>query len=211
MINDFLSLAKSRITPKFRDGENYNKVNDFLNQFFNDNKIDITIIKDMKNLDTEYTFVLNELGKLLGVERPILKIGIQVSGFFQYGINGYGLAPYAEEDDALDIRPATDEEYRRLLKAASRLTFFEGTINEMVKLLNDLTDKECYIVNGRGEYDIIVKSTLTSEEKALIEFFVAKFNILTVQSNLLGTASVGTQPFQYGVTGYGTAPYIEQW
>tara|TARA_R110000744_G_scaffold22731_3_gene57958 strand:+ start:707 stop:1336 length:630 start_codon:yes stop_codon:yes gene_type:complete len=207
----YATIAKSRITPKFRDAPNFNKILEFLTEPLDDSTSDIEIIKNMKNIDNANTFVLNEIGILLGVARPILKIGISVNGFFQYGVNGYEISPYAGIDDALDIRDATDDEYRRLLKAVAKISLTRGTIDEVVSLFNELTTGNTYIINGNGSFSIIFKRDLTAIEKALIEVFSEYFNILCVEKTLLGTIPIGGVAFQYGVSGYGTSQYIEKW
>lgn len=207
----YTTTAKTRITPKFTDGKNFEKLLEFLTEPLDDSTIDIAIIKDMKNLDTEYTFALNEIGKLLGIERPILKIGITTDGYFQFDTNGFDNLPFASEEDALDIRNATDSEYRKLLKAGARLSLFRGTIDEVVQLFNDIVNGDTYVVNGRGEFDIIVKRDLTSTEKALIEFFADKFDILCVNKNLLGTVPENTALFQFDVSGFDNSAFINEW
>ena len=207
----YISTAQSRVTPKFTDGKNFKNLLKFLVYDLEDLESDISIIKDMKNMDTDSTFALNELGKLLGIDRPILKVGVTVEGFFQYGINGYGLNPYASEDDALDIREATDDEYRRLIKAVAKLSLFRGTIDDTVSLFNEIVDDKTYIINGAGSFDIIVKKDLTDTEKALVEYFADYFDILCVEKTLLGTISEDVNVFQYGVNGYGTSQYLEAW
>ena len=207
----YLTIAKSRITPKFSDAPNFNKILEFLTEPLDDSIIDIETIRDMKNLNSTNTFVLNEIGVLLGVARPILKIGISVNGFFQYGVNGYETSPYAGLDDALDVRDATDNEYRRLLKAVAKISLTRGTIDEVVSLFNEVSGGNTYIINGRGSFNIIVKKDLADIEKTLIEVFSEYFNILCVDKTLLGTIPIGGVVFQYGVSGYGTSEYIEKW
>ena len=206
----FKELAVTRITPKFANGNNYKNVLRFMVDFLDENKSDIDLIKDLKNLNSDSSIVLDELGKLLGLyPRPSLPVGITGSGFFQYDTSGYNQFPYAGEGN-LNIRPLTDEEYSRLLRAASVLTTFNGTMDEWIKLYTIISGAEAYIVNKRSSYDIIIKKDLSDFDKALIEFLTKDIDNLTVSKDFLGTVP-GNQPFQYGVSGYDTSPYITTW
>lgn len=204
-----IELAKSRVTPKFKSDENFNKVLEFLTTNLSDKQTDIDLIAKMRNIDIDNSYILDEIGKILGIKRPVLKIGVAVAGFFQYGINGYDLNPYST-GDSLDVRKATNEEYRKLLRAVAKLSLFRGTIDEVVSLYSELSDSSCYIVNKIGSYDIVFLTDLTNTQKALIEYLSSFVDILTIKRDFLGTSPDG-QPFQYGVSGYGTSPYILAW
>lgn len=206
----FKELAVARITPKLRGGNNYKNVLRFMVDFLDRNKSDIDLIKSLKDLESDNDIILNELGKLLGFyPRPQLATGVSGSGFFQYDINGYNQFPYAGEGN-LNIRPLTNAEYSRLLRAASVLTTFNGVMDDWIKLFTTIAGGDAYIVNKRSTYDIIIKKDLSDFDKSLIEFLVKDIDNLTVSKRFLGTAPAG-QPFQYGVTGYNTAPYLTTW
>lgn len=206
----FKELAISRITPKLRNGNNYKNLLRFMVDFLDRNKVDIDLIKDLKNLESDSDIVLDELGKLLGFfPRPQLPTGVTGAGFFQYDVNGYNLFPYAGEGNQ-NIRPLTNEEYSRLLRAATVLTTFNGVIDDWVKLFTVVSGGEAYIINKRSSYDIIIKKDLSDFDKSLIEFLTKDLDNLTVSKDFLGTAPSG-QPFQYGVAGYNTSPYITTW
>lgn len=208
---DFKELAITRVTPKFAKGNNFKNLLRFEVNIFDKTSQDVAIIKDLRNIDSEYSIVLNEVGKLLGVyPRPNLEVGIQGFGHFQYGVTPYGQAPYATIRDNLLIRPLNDVEYRRLLSATATLTTFNGTIEDWIRLFTELSGGAAVIINKAAEYDIIIKKDLTDFEKNLVEFLSSKIDNLTVEHNFLGTTD-GIQPFQYGVTGYGEAPYLKTW
>ena len=114
----YKELALTRITPKFSKANNYKNILRFMVNIFDETVSEVQIIKDLKNIESTSTIVLNELGKLLGVyPRPYLEIGNQAAGFFQYDTNGYDQVPYIGENDK--IRQLTNPEYTRLLKAAA--------------------------------------------------------------------------------------------
>ena len=208
---DAKDLAITRISAKFINGNNYKNVLRFMVNIYDKRSEDRNIIKDLKNMDSTYSLVLNDIGRFLGVyPRPILEVGIQGFGYFQYGITGYGLAPYATIRDNLLIRPLNDPEYIRLLKATATLTTFNGTMEDWIQLLTELSGGPAVIVNKPSEYDIIIKKDLSDFDKNLVEFLASKIDNLTIQQGFLGTTD-GAQPFQYGVTGYGLSPYIKKW
>lgn len=207
----FKDLALTRISPKFVNGNNYKNVLRFMVNIYDKHSQDIAIIKDLKNMDSTSSLVLNEIGKFLGVyPRPVLEVGIQGFGFFQYGITGYGLTQYATIKDNLLIRSLNDMEYIRLLKATATLTTFNGTMEDWIELLTKLSGGSAVIINKPSEYDIIIKKDLSDFDKNLVEFLASKIDNLTVQQGFLGTTD-SVQPFQYGVTSYGLAPYIKKW
>jgi hypothetical protein len=207
----FKELALTRISPKFVNGNNYRNVLRFMVNIYDKTSQDLVIIKDLKNLESQFSLVLDEIGKLLGVyPRPFLEIGLQGIGFFQYGITEYGTAPYASQDENIAIRSLTNEEYIRLLKAAATLTAFNGTMNDWLKFFTELSGGVAVIVNKPSSYDIIIKKDLTLFEKNLVEFLSDRVDNLTVKKDFLGTTD-GVQPFQYGVAGYDTSPYVNSW
>jgi len=207
----FKDLALSRISAKLVNGNNYKNVLRFMANIYDKTSQDPILIKDLKNLNSEFSLVLDEIGKLLGVyPRPFLEVGVQGDGFFQYGITGYGLAPYASQDTNVAIRELTNEEYIRLLKAASTLTTFNGTMNDWLKFFTELSGGVAVIINKPSSYDIIIKKDLTLFEKNLVEFLSSRVDNLTVKKDFLGTTD-GVQPFQYGVSGYGISPYVNSW
>jgi len=208
---DFKDLAITRITPKFGNGNNFKNVLRFTTNIFDNTLSDVEIIKDLKNMGSSSTIVLDEIGKLLGVyPRPFLESGVQGEGFFTYGLISYDSAPYASIESNVNIRPLTDPEYTRVLRAASILTVTNGTIEDAIKFFSVLSGGTAFIVNKASTYDIIIKKDLSQFDKNLIEFLSKDLDNLTVSKGFLGTTD-DQQPFQYGVTGYGTSPYIKSW
>jgi len=205
----YQELAISRITPKFSKANNYKNILRFTTSIFDKTVSDVQIIKDLKNLESSSTLVLNEIGKLLGVfPRPFLEIGTQAEGFFQYNTNGYDQFPYIGKNES--IRQLTDPEYTRLLKAAATLTTFNGTMDDWIKFYTVLSGGDAVIVNKTSTYDIIIKKDLSDFDKRLIEFLSDRVDNLTISRGFLGTSDTA-QPFQYGISAYGVAPYIQAW
>ena len=206
----FQDLAVSRITPKLSKGNNYKNVVRFTTSIFDKTVTDIQLIKDLKNLDSDSTIVLNELGKLLGVyPRPILEIGVSGDGFIQWDVSKWDVVPFYTVGSEY-VRPLTNIEYTRLLKATATLTTFNGTMDDWSKLIGFLSDASVYLVNKPSSYDIIILKDLTDFEKSLIEFLLSKINNLTVNRDFLGT-STGGQPMQWDVTEWDTLEFINPW
>ena len=118
----YSNIGKSRVTPKFRDAPNFNKVLEFLTEPLDDLTSDILIIKDMKNMDSTSTFVVNGNGSfsvivkkdltstekslievfseyfnILCVEKTLLGTVPVGASAFQYGVNGYGTSQYIKK------------------------------------------------------------------------------------------------------------------
>jgi len=205
----FQDLAVSRITPKFANANNYKNIVRFTTSIFDKSVTDIELIKDLKNLNSESTIVLDELGKLLGIyPRPILEIGTSGDGFMQWDVLGWDTTPFFTLGSE-DIRPLTNLEYSRLLRAVATLMTFNGTVDDWSSLIGKLADASVYIVNKPSSYDIVILKTLTQIEKNLLEFLLDKIDNLTVKKGFLGTSD--NQPFQWDVTAWDTVSFIEPW
>lgn len=206
----FQDLAVSRITPKLSNGNNYKNLVRFTNSIFDKTISDIQLIKDLKNLNSDSTIVLNELGKLLGAfPRPILEIGTSGDGFVAWDISKWDTIPFFTVGSE-DIRPLTNMEYSRLLKAVATLNAFNGTVDDWSSLIGSLADSSVYIVNKPSAYDIIILKDLTDFEKNLLEFLLSQIDNLTVSRDFLGTSSSG-QPLQWDITPWDTVSFINPW
>ena len=204
----FQELAVSRITPKCSNANNFKNILRFTTSIFDKTVSDVELIKDLKNMNSESTIVLDEIGKLLGVfPRPILEIGTEGDGFMQWDVLGWDTTPFFTLGSE-DIRPLTNIEYSRLLRATATLMAFNGTVDDWSSLIGKLSDAQVYLVNLASTYDIVILKDLTQFEKNLLEFLLNQIDNLTVKKGFLGTSSSG-QPFQWDVTAWDTTNIIK--
>jgi len=206
----FKDLAVSRVTPKFTNGNNFKNVLRFMNDIFDDTASDVKLIKDLKNMGSDSTVVLNEIGKLLGVyPRPLIEIGVTGDGFMTWDISEWDTVPFFTTGSDTS-RSLTNEEYSRVLRSFASGTTFNGTVDEWSNAIGLMVNASVYIVNKASTYDIIVLKELTQFEKNLVEVLLNGIDNLTVEKGFLGTSSNG-QPFQWDLTGWDTAGFIEDW
>lgn len=204
-------LALSRVTIKFKKSNNFNNLIRLCASIFDKTKEDVNLINDLKNIDSEYSLVLDEIGKLLGIyPRPIIATGVTGEGFFTLDLTGLDIAPLFSENENLSTREATNIEYKRILKAYSSLSNLNGTVEEWVKFYSLISDSKAYIVNKSSNFDIIIKKDLTNFEKAFILEISKKPNNLTVSKNFLGTTD-GGQPFQFDISPFDSATFVKSW
>ena len=203
-------MALDRVTPKFRDKTNYKRIINYVAGLFDPKTPYIEIIKKAKSISDSETYLLDELGKLLGAyPRPFVPISATESDFFVYDLNGYDQYPYASESQS--VRRLNDAEYRLLLRGYAILANVKGTVGDWENIISAVAgDVPVRVINRPSEFDVVIQADLTDAEKRLIEALLDKVNNLTVSIRFLGTTS-GETPFTYGITPYSTAAYIEGW
>ena len=203
-------MALDRVTPKFRDKTNYKRIINYVAGLFDPKTSYIEIIKKAKSISDSETYLLDELGKLLGAyPRPFVPISATESDFFVYDLNGYDQYPYASESQS--VRRLNDAEYRLLLRGYAILANVKGTVGDWENIISAVAgDVPVRVINRPSEFDVVIQADLTDSEKRLIEALLDKVNNLTVSIRFLGTTS-GDTPFTYGITPYSTASYIEGW
>jgi len=206
----YLQMALDRVTPKFRDKTNYKRIINYVAGLFDPKTSYIEIIKKAKSISDSETYLLDELGKLLGAyPRPFVPISATESDFFVYDLNGYDQYPYASESQS--VRRLNDAEYRLLLRGYAILANVKGTVGDWENIISAVAgDVPVRVINRPSEFDVVIQADLTDSEKRLIEALLDKVNNLTVSIRFLGTTS-GETPFTYGITPYSTAAYIEGW
>jgi hypothetical protein len=207
----YVELAKARLTPKFQDKTNFSRVMEYIGTIFDQFSPYTEMARNAKSIGSAETYILNEIGKLLGAyPRPFVPITATESTFFAYDLNGYDEYPYTSSSTG--VRRLTDEEYRRYLRAIAVLTNFSGTVPEWERLISRLAyDAGVYIQNEGGSFGIVIYKTLTDADKILISSLLGKINNLTIDINFIGTVPEGTVPFTYGVSPYGIGAYVTAW
>jgi hypothetical protein len=207
----YVELAKARLTPKFQNKTNFSRVMEYVGTIFDQFTPYIEMARQAKSIGNAETYILNEIGKLLGAyPRPFVPITATESNFFVYDLNGYDEYPYTSASTG--VRRLTDEEYRRYLRAIAVLTNFNGTVPEWERIVSRLAyDAAVQISNSGGSFGVVIQMTLEDSDKILISSLLDKINNLTIDINYIGTSPEGTTPFTYGVTPYGIGAYVEAW
>jgi hypothetical protein len=195
-----------RVTPKFRNSTNFKNVLDFLVEY---DSSSFTIINDVNNLDSEYGFILDEIGKTLGAfPRPFVPKTIDgLPTIFTYDLSKYDSVPYGELSGS--YRPMSNFEYSKILRVFAKGINFRGTIQEWEDIVFILTGVKSYFSNAASKFGIIVQKDLDITEKAIVEYAL-RYNSLTVNIDYIGT-TVSETPFTYDVAPYNTSAYVTPW
>ena len=145
----------TRITPKFRNSQNFKNILEFLTTYDTES---LRQLQEVNNLDSQYGFVLDEIGKTLGIfPRPLVPLLINgLPSVFTYDVSRYDTVPYA--DDVLgSFREMSNAEYSKLLRVFAKGINFDGTIQEWEDIIFILTGASCSISNKVSSFGIIVQ------------------------------------------------------
>lgn len=197
---------ENRITPKFRNSKNFKNILDFLTTYDTES---FAILSEANNLDSNYDFVLDEIGKTLGVyPRPY--VPQTIGGFptvFTLDYSRFDTVPFGDENGA--YRKMSNLEYSKLLKIYAKLSDFNGTINEWEDIIFIATGARCMFENYASRFGITILKQLDILEKSIIEYSVRK-NLLTVSIDFIGTTN-GQNVFQLDATGFDTSEFVTPW
>jgi len=196
-----------RITPKFRNSTNFKNILNFLTTY---DTTSLDILNDANNLDSEYGFVLDEIGKTLGVyPRPFVPLLIgEFPAVFTLDLSQLDTVPPAGDGIAY-FRKMTNFEYSKLLRAFAMGINFNGTIQEWEDIIFALTGAKSRFYNNASYFGIVVQKDLDIVEKAIIEYAL-RYNSLTVSIDYIGTTD-GTYPFTFDVYGFDDTSFVSEW
>jgi hypothetical protein len=198
--------ATTRITPKFKNSTNFKNILDFLTTYDEES---LEILSDMNNLDSQYSIVLDEIGKSLGVyPRPIFPKTLD--GFplvFTLDISQLDTVPFATDGGL--YRKATNQEYSKILRVFARGINFRGTVQKWEDILFDITGAKCIFSNQASRFGITVLKDLGFVDKKIVEY-VLRYNSLTVSLDYIGTTS-GAEPFRLDSSRLDEATFVTPW
>lgn len=198
---------RTRITPKFKKSENFNNILDFLTTYDTES---IAILREINNMDSDYGFILDEIGKTLGIfPRPF--VPKDIGGFptiFTYDVSAYDTVPYADDIQGA-YRKMSNAEYSKLLRVFAKGIRFNGTIQEWEDIVFILTGANSYFSNAPSSFGVTILKDLGIVEKALVEYAL-RYNSLTINIDYIGTTD-GDTPFSYDVSNYDESAYVIPW
>lgn len=198
--------ANSRITPKFSKSNNFKNILEFLTNY---DEHSLEILSDMNNLDSQYSIVLDEIGKSLGVyPRPILPKTL--GGFplvFTLDISQLDTVPLAYDNSV--YRTASNAEYSKILRVFARGIKFRGTVQEWEDILFDLTGAKCVFSNQASSFGITILKDLGIIDKKIVEY-VLRYNSLTISLDYIGTTS-GAEPFRLDSSRLDEGSFVSSW
>ena len=197
-----------RITPKFRNSQNFKNVLEFLTTYDDES---LNILNDVNNMDSQYGFILDEIGKTLGIyPRPFVPNTIgDFPTFFVLDISELDTVPMVN-DPLAEYRQVSNLEYSKLLRVFAKGINFRGTIQEWEDILFVLTGAKTSFDSKPSRFGLVVQKDLNILDKALVEYAL-RYNSLTVNIDYVGTTSEGLTPFLLDVTPLDEGVFIEPW
>lgn len=172
---DHVERAKSRIINEYREKPRLNKWFALLPEIANaqlEKALGETYLS--YDVDTVTGELLDIIGRIVGVPRPILKAGAY--DVFGYAGNdsytNYNVAPYIGDGAMVDV-PLSNDLYRKLVKAKIARNISDGTIDSIIQTTEIIIGMKvtALISNGDKSFDIGVASQLDNMTLYLIENF----------------------------------------
>lgn len=175
MIMDHVARAKSRIINEYRDKQRMVRwltiTPEIANQYLEG---PLDQVYGSYDVDTVTDEMLDVIGRIVGVPRPILRAAeFDVFGYQgNDSYNNYNIAPYIGDGEAIDA-PLNNDLYRKLIKAKIARNISDGTADSIIQLLEIIIGVKvtALVSNGDKSFDIGVASELDNTTLYLIENF----------------------------------------
>lgn len=175
MIMDHVDRAKSRIINEYRGKNRMVRWVTIAPEISNDHvERPLDQIYGSYDVDTVSGEMLDIIGRIVGVDRPILRD----AEFDVFGYSGndsytnYNIAPYIGDGEAIDA-PLNNDLYRKLIKAKIARNISDGTADSIIQLVEIIIGVKvtALVDNGDKSFDIGVASQLDNTTLYLIENF----------------------------------------
>ncbi|AYG07766.1 DUF2612 domain-containing protein [Pseudomonas fluorescens] len=175
MIMDHAERAKSRIINEYRDKQRMVRWLTITPEIANQRlEAPIDVVYGSYDVDTVSGHMLDVIGRIVGVSRPILR----AAEFDVFGYSGndsytnYNIAPYIGDDEAFDA-PLNNDLYRKLIKAKIARNISDGTADSIIQLLEIIIGVKvtALVSNSDKSFDIGVASELDNTTLYLMQNF----------------------------------------
>ncbi|WP_454833232.1 DUF2612 domain-containing protein [Pseudomonas veronii] len=175
MIMDHAERAKSRIINEYRDKQRMVRWLTITPEIANQRlEAPIDVVYGSYDVDTVSGHMLEVIGRIVGVSRPILRAAeFDVFGYLgNDSYTNYNIAPYIGDGEAFDA-PLNNDLYRKLIKAKIARNISDGTADSIIQLLEIIIGMKvtALVSNGDKSFDIGVASELDNTTLYLIENF----------------------------------------
>lgn len=175
MMMDHVGRAKSRIINEYRDKQRMVRWLTITPEIAND-KLEAPLdqICGSYDVDTVNGEMLDIIGRIVGVARPILRAAeFDVFGYLgNDSYTNYNIAPYIGDGEAIDA-PLNNDLYRKLIKAKIARNISDGTADSIIQLVEIIIDVKvtALVSNIDKSFDIGVASPLDNTTLYMIENF----------------------------------------
>lgn len=172
---DHVERAKSRAINEYRNKPRMTKWLTMLPEIANDHLEKVLgQIYDSYDVDTVTGHLLDVIGVIVGVSRPILR----GTAYDVFGYSGndsytnYNVAPYIGDGAMVDA-PLNNDLYRKLIKAKIARNVSDGTIDSIIELVEMIIGIKvtALIDNGDMSFDIGIASALDNTTEFLLNNF----------------------------------------
>ena len=175
MIMDHVERAKSRIINEYRGKNRMVRWVTIAPEISNDRvERPLDQIYGSYDVDTATGEMLDIIGRIVGVARPILRDAeFDVFGYAgNDSYTNYNIAPYIGDGEAIDA-PLNNDLYRKLIKAKIARNISDGTADSIIQLVEIIIGVKvtALVDNGDKSFDLGVASQLDNTTLYLIENF----------------------------------------
>lgn len=175
MIMDHVERAKTRIINEYRGKNRMVRWLTITPEISNDHvERPLDEIYGSYDVDTVSGEMLDIIGRIVGVARPILRDAeFDVFGYAgNDSYTNYNIAPYIGDGEAIDA-PLNNDLYRKLIKAKIARNISDGTADSIIQLVEIIIGVKvtALVDNGDKSFDLGVASQLDNTTLYLIENF----------------------------------------
>lgn len=175
MIMDHVERAKTRIINEYRGKNRMVRWVTISPEISNDHvERPLDQIYGSYDVDTVSGEMLDIIGRIVGVARPILRDAeFDVFGYAgNDSYTNYNIAPYIGDGEAIDA-PLNNDLYRKLIKAKIARNISDGTADSIIQLVEIIVGVKvtALVDNGDKSFDIGVASQLDNTTLYLIDNF----------------------------------------
>ena len=175
MIMDHVERAKTRIINEYRGKNRMVRWLTITPEISNDHvERPLDEIYASYDVDTVSGEMLDIIGRIVGVARPILRDAeFDVFGYAgNDSYTNYNIAPYIGDGEAIDA-PLNNDLYRKLIKAKIARNISDGTADSIIQLVEIIIGVKvtALVDNGDKSFDLGVASQLDNTTLYLIENF----------------------------------------
>lgn len=172
---DHVERAKLRIINQYRGKPRITKWLTILPEVAND-KLELALdqVYDSYDVDTVTGEMLDVIGRIVGIPRPILR-GSAYDVFGYAGNDNYtnfNVAPYIGTGAEADL-PLNNDLYRKLIKAKIARNVSDGTSDSIIQLLETVIGIKVTALSSNGDksFDIGIASELDNTTQYLLDNF----------------------------------------
>ena len=175
MIMDHVERAKTRIINEYRGKNRMVRWVTIAPEISNDHvESQLDQIYGSYDVDTVSGEMLDIIGRIVGVDRPILRDAeFDVFGYAgNDSYTNYNIAPYIGDGEAIDA-PLNNDLYRKLIKAKIARNISDGAADSIIQLVEIIIGVKvtALVDNGDKSFDLGVASQLDNTTLYLIENF----------------------------------------